>query len=68
MKLKNVLIVLTLSIAFLLIQNSQIFAKTVIVNTDTLKLREKASTESNTLQLLNNGEKLEYIDEERKLV
>lgn len=68
MKLKNVLIVLTLSIAFLLIQNSQIFAKTVIVNTDTLKLREKASTESNTLKLLNNGEKLEYIDEERKLV
>ena len=68
MKLKNLLIVLTLSIAFLLIQNSQIFAKTVIVNTDTLKLREKASTESNTLQLLNNGEKLEYIDEERKLV
>lgn len=61
--LKNVLIVLALIIAFLLIQNTQIFAKTVIVNTDTLKLRKEASTDSTTLELLNNGEKLEYIEE-----
>lgn len=61
--LKNVLIVLALIIAFLLIQNSQIFAKTVIVNTDTLKLRKEPSTDSTTLELLNNGEELEYIEE-----
>lgn len=61
--LKNVLIVLTIVIAFLLITNSVTFAKTVIVNTDTLKLRKEASTESSTLELLNNGEKLEYIEE-----
>lgn len=62
--LKNVLIVLALITAFLLIQNTQIFAKTVIVNTDTLRLRKEASTDSATLELLNNGEKLEYIEEE----
>lgn len=61
--LKNVLIVLTMVIALLLITNSITFAKTVIVNTDTLKLRKEASTESSTLELLNNGEKLEYIEE-----
>ncbi|MCI8362348.1 MAG: SH3 domain-containing protein [Clostridia bacterium] len=61
--LKNVLIVLTMVIAFLLITNSIIFAKTVTVNTDTLKLRKEASTDSITLELLNNGDKLEYIEE-----
>lgn len=61
--LKNVLIVLTIVIAFLLITNSVTFAKTVTVNTDTLKLRKEASTDSTTLELLNNGDKLEYIEE-----
>ncbi len=61
--LKNVLIVLTMIIAFLLITNSTTFAKTVTVNTDTLKLRKEASTDSTTLELLNNGDKLEYIEE-----
>lgn len=61
--LKNVLIILALIIAILLITNTQIFAKTVIVNTDTLKLRKEPSTDSTTLELLNNGEKLEYIEE-----
>lgn len=60
---KNVLIVLTIAIAFLLITNSVTFAKTVTVNTDTLKLRKEASTDSTTLELLNNGDKLEYIEE-----
>lgn len=63
MKLKNVLIILALIIAFLLIQNTQIFAKTVTVNTDTLKLRKEASKDSTTLELLNQGEELEYIEE-----
>ena len=61
---KNVLTVLALMIVFLLMANTQIFAKTVIVNTDTLRLRKEASTDSATLELLNNGEKLEYIEEE----
>lgn len=60
---KNVLIVLTIIIAFLCVTNSSIFAKTVTVNTDTLKLRKEASTDSITLELLNNGDKLEYIEE-----
>lgn len=63
MKLKNVLIVLAMIIAFLLIQNTEIFAKTVIVDTDTLRIRKEASTDSTTLELLNLGEKLEYIEE-----
>lgn len=61
--LKNVLIVLTIVIAFLLITNSLTFAKTVTVNTDTLKLRKEASTNSTILELLNYGEKLEYIED-----
>lgn len=60
--LQNVLIVFTIVIAFLLITNSITFAKTVTVNTDTLKLRKEASTDSTTLELLNNGDKLEYIE------
>lgn len=63
MKLKNVLLITALMIAFLLIQNGQVFAKTVIVNTDTLNLRKEASTDSSTLELLNYGEKLQYIEE-----
>lgn len=61
--LKNALIVLATTLLFLAISNTRIFAKTVIVNTDTLKLRKEASTDSATLELLNNGQKLEYIDE-----
>ena len=61
--LKNVLIIVTMVIAFLLITNSITLAKTVTVNTDTLKLRKEASTDSTTLELLNNGDKLEYIEE-----
>lgn len=61
--LKNVLILVTMVIVFLLITNSITFAKTVTVNTDTLKLRKEASTDSTTLELLNNGDKLEYIEE-----
>ncbi len=61
--LKNVLILVTMVIAFLLITNSITLAKTITVNTDTLKLRKEASTDSLTLELLNNGDKLEYIEE-----
>lgn len=43
--------------------NTRSMATTAIVNTDTLKLREEASTDSNILKLLNLGEKLEVIEE-----
>lgn len=60
---KNVLIILALIAAILIINSSHINAKTLTVNTDTLKLRKEASTESTILELLNYGEKLEYIEE-----
>jgi N-acetylmuramoyl-L-alanine amidase len=61
--LKNTVIVLAIIVAFLLLNSTNIFAKTVIVDTDTLKLRKEPSTDSSTLELLNKGEELEYIDE-----
>ena len=60
---KNVLTILALIVAILIIISSHINAKTLTVNTDTLKLRKEASTESTILELLNYGEKLEYIEE-----
>lgn len=44
--------------------NTRSMATTAIVNTDTLKLREQSSTESNILGLLNLGEKIEIIEED----
>ena len=61
--LKNILTILALIIALLVINSSLINAKTLTVNTDTLKLRKEASTESTILELLNYGEKLQYIEE-----
>lgn len=61
--LKNVLTILALIIALLVINSSSINAKTLTVNTDTLKLRKEATTESTILELLNYGEKLQYIEE-----
>ena len=43
---KNVLTILALIVAILIIISSHINAKTLTVNTDTLKLRKEASTES----------------------
>lgn len=60
---KNVLTILALIVSILIITSSHINAKTLTVNTDTLKLRKEASTESTILELLNYGEKLEYIEE-----
>lgn len=61
--LKNILIILALIIALLVINMSIINAKTLTVNTDTLKLRKEATTESTILELLNYGEKLQYIED-----
>lgn len=60
---KNVLTILVLIMAILIINSSHINAKTLTVNTDTLKLRKEASTNSTILELLNYGEKLQYIEE-----
>ncbi len=60
---KNVLTILALIMAILIITSSHINAKTLTVNTDTLKLRKEASTNSTILELLNYGEKLQYIEE-----
>ena len=46
-----------------LICSTTCMATTAIVNTDTLKLRKEASTDSTVLELLNQGEKLEVIEE-----
>lgn len=46
-----------------LICSTTCMATTAIVNTDTLKLRKEASTDSTVLELLNQGEKLEIIEE-----
>ena len=66
MKLKNEIIIILMTIALIMILNINVFAKTVVVNTDTLKLRSKPSTDedSKTIMLLDLGQKLEYIDEE----
>lgn len=61
--LKNVLTILALIIVLLVMNTSAINAKTLTVNTDTLKLRKEASTESTILELLNYGDKLQYIEE-----
>ena len=66
MKLKNIIRIVLMIIAVLFVANINVFAKTVVVDTDTLKFRTKPSTDedSKTIQLLDLGQKLEYIDEE----
>ncbi len=54
-------IVVTLCMVFLLTSKSM--ATTAIVDTDTLKLRKEASTDSTVLELLNLGEKLNVIEQ-----
>lgn len=66
MKLKNVILIILMTIAILLLTNIDVFAKTVVVDTDTLNLRTKPSTDedSEIIKLLDKGQKLEYLDEE----
>ncbi len=57
---------IVISIVFILISifwTSICMAKTAIVNTDTLKLRKEASTDSIVLELLNQNQKLEVLEE-----
>ena len=61
--LKNTFAILAIIVLLLFLNSTNIFAKTVVVDTDTLKLRKEASTDSTTLELLNKGQELEYIEE-----
>lgn len=58
---KQIIVGIMLGILIILV-NSKSMATTATVNTDTLKLRKEASTESDILSLLNLGEKLEIIE------
>ena len=63
MKLKNIALISLMTIVILLTLNMNVFAKTVVVNTDTLKFRKEASGDCDVIKLLDNGQKLEYLDE-----
>lgn len=64
MKLKRQIIIGIVILVSIVLLNTKSMATTAIVNTDTLKLRKEASTESDILGLLNLGEKLEFIEED----
>ena len=58
---KEIIVGIILAILIILASNKSM-ATTATVNTDTLKLRKEASTDSDVLSLLNLGEKLEVIE------
>lgn len=60
-KRQIVITILVLLFSLLMIKNSM--AQSAIVSTDTLKLRKEASTNSTVLDLLNEGQKLEVIQQ-----
>ena len=64
MKYKNQVILVVAIILFtIFIGTSTAMATTAVVDTDTLKLRKEASTDSTVIELLNIGEKLEVIEQ-----
>lgn len=63
MKIKKQIVILITIILFSLLYTTVVSAKTATVNTDTLKLRKEASTNSAVLELLNQDQKLEVIEE-----
>ena len=63
MKHKNQLILSVLIIILTLFVCTNSLGATAIVDTDTLKLRKEASTDSTVLELLNYGEKLNIIEQ-----
>lgn len=64
MKIKRQVVIgmLVILCSLLMISNFSM-AKTATVNTDTLKLRKEASTDSTVLELLNQGQKLEVLEQ-----
>ncbi len=63
MNYKKQIVIGIMALLISLICSTTCMATTAIVNTDTLKLRKEASTDSTVLELLNQGEKLEIIEE-----
>lgn len=63
MNYKKQIVIGIMALLISLICSTTCMATTAIVNTDTLKLRKEASTDSTILELLNQGEKLEIIEE-----
>lgn len=59
---KQVVIGMLVILASLLMICNFSMAQTATVNTDTLKLRKEASTDSTILELLNQGQKLEILE------
>ena len=62
-KVKKQIQIGLLILLFVLIYHTTSLASTATVNTDTLKLRKEASTESTVLELLNQGQKLDVIEQ-----
>lgn len=63
MKYKNQIILAVAIVLFIIFISTTSMATTAIVNTDTLKLRKEASTDSTVLELLNQGQKLDVIEQ-----
>lgn len=64
MKMRKQVVITMLVILFSLLMISNFsMAQTATVNTDTLKLRKEASTDSTVLELLNQGQKLEILEQ-----
>ena len=63
MKCKKQIIIGFAIILFALLLGTESMAATAIVNTDTLRLRKEASTDSTVITLLDKGEKLDVIEE-----
>lgn len=63
MKIKKQIVIGIFTILFALMLTTICNADTAIVNTDTLKLRKEASTESTVLELLNQGQRLEILED-----
>lgn len=60
---KQVVIGILVTLGSLLMISNFSMAQTATVNTDTLKLRKEASTDSTVLELLNQGQKLEVLEQ-----
>lgn len=63
MKCKKQIIIGFAIILFAILLGTESMAATAVVNTDTLRLRKEASTDSTVITLLDKGEKLDVIEE-----
>lgn len=61
---KKILYILIITVILMIIYSVKTFAATGTVTTETLKLREGPSTESNVLALINQNDKLEVISQD----